>query len=74
MSIRLKSNDDFIQPFIFDWLSEKQKKQGFEYLQHEYCQLKMTINDLNNEITKLKKQLESERDMNDILTRETMEK
>jgi hypothetical protein len=50
MGIRIKSNYDFIQPFIFDWLSEKQKKHGFEYLQTEYCHQRMLIDDLNNEI------------------------
>jgi len=72
MGIRIKSNYDFIQPFIFDWLSEKQKKHGFEYLQTEYCHQRMLIDDLNNEIKKLKEQLESEKNMNDILTKEIM--
>ena len=70
MNIRLKSDNDFIQPFIFDWLSEKQKKKGFEFLQQEYCHLKMTVNDLNAEIKKLKDEIESEKIMNDILTKE----
>ena len=64
------NNDDFLNPFIFDFLSEKRKKQGFTFLQEEYCRLNMTINDLNCEIEKLKQQLESEKDMNCILTKE----